>query len=272
VTLTLTLREAPSVPLEAEVLTPDRLHGLTAEEIQRLEVWHGNEPVDLGDFFTVAGDPDGDEVRVEGDLSRVKFIGAGMTSGRVIVDGDAGMHAGEGMQGGELVIEGDAGDWTGVDTLGGRLVVRGSVGRHLGGALPGARAGMRGGEILVHGDAGDEVGFGLRRGLIAVAGRIGVSAGLRMLAGTIVALGELGPHLGAEMRRGTVVAMARPALLPTYGYACTYKPPFVALCLRHLRALGLPVSDRQIDGRYARYSGDSLDLKRGEILILEDPA
>jgi hypothetical protein len=66
--------------------------------------------------------------------------------------------------------------------------------------------------------------------------------------------------------------MARPALLPTYAYACTYRPPFVGLYLRHLRALGLPVSDGQIDGRYARYSGDSLDLKRGEFLILEEPA
>jgi formylmethanofuran dehydrogenase subunit C len=270
VTVTLTLREAPSVPLEAEVLTPDRLLGQSDDDIRRLEIWHGNEPVDLGDFFTVAAGADGDGVRLEGDLSRVKFIGCGMTRGRVVVDGDAGMHAGEGMQGGELVIEGDAGDWAGVDMLGGRLVVRGSAGRHLGGALPGSRAGMRGGEILVHGDAGEEAGFGLRRGLIAVAGKVGVSAGLRMLAGTIVALGELGPRAGAESRRGTLVAMARPPLLPTYAYACTYKPPFLGLVLRHLRDLGLPVSGGQIGGRYARYSGDSLDLKRGEILILEE--
>jgi hypothetical protein len=29
------------------------------------------------------------------------------------------------------------------------------------------------------------------------------------------------------------------------------------------------VTDAQIDGRYARWSGDGLELRRGEILILE---
>ena len=42
-TLTLTLREQPAVPLEAEVLSPDRLAGAGREEIEALPVWHGNE-------------------------------------------------------------------------------------------------------------------------------------------------------------------------------------------------------------------------------------
>jgi formylmethanofuran dehydrogenase subunit C len=155
---------------------------------------------------------------------------------------------------------------------GGRLVVRGSAGDHLGAGHPGERAGMRGGEILVHGDAGQQVGAGLRRGLIAVAGRVGDAAGLRMLAGTIVALGPLGPRAGAAMRRGTIVAMSQATLLPTFGFACSYRPPFLRLYLRHLRASGLPVTDEQADGRYARWSGDGLELRRGEILILEPTA
>ena len=81
----------------------------------------------------------------------------------------------------------------------------------------------------MHGDAGAEAGAGLRRGLIAVAGRVGDAAGLRMLAGTIVALGGLGAHPGAGMRRGSIVAATEAALLPTFAYACTYRPPFVAL-------------------------------------------
>jgi formylmethanofuran dehydrogenase subunit C len=148
-------------------------------------------------------------------------------------------------------------------------VVRGSAGRHLGSAYPGEKAGMRGGEIVVHGDAGEQAGAGMRRGLIAVGGRVGEAAGLRMLAGTIVALGGVGPQAGAGMRRGSIVTMAPATPLATFTFACTYRPPFLRLYLRRLRALGLPVSDDQIDGRYARWSGDGLELRRGEILILE---
>jgi formylmethanofuran dehydrogenase subunit C len=266
--LTLSLREQPTVPLETEGLGPDRLAGLGRAEIEALPVWHGNRRTRLADFFAVSGDGD-EEVRVEGDLRLVKFLGAGMTAGRVTVAGDAGMHTGAEMGGGELVVEGDVGDFAGTAMRGGRLVVRGSAGHQLGGAHPGERAGMRGGEILVQGDAGDQAGAGLRRGLIAVAGRMGDAAGLRMRAGTIVALGGLGATPGAATRRGTIVAMTEVALLPTFAFACSYRPPFLRMYLRHLRALGLPVSDEQIEGRYARWCGDGLELRRGEILVLD---
>jgi formylmethanofuran dehydrogenase subunit C len=266
--LTLSLREQPTVPLEAEGLSPDRLAGLRRTEVEALTVWHGNRRVRLADFFAVSGGGDQD-VRVEGDLRRVKFVGAGMTAGRLTVAGDAGMHTGAEMRGGELVVEGDVGDFAGTGMRGGRLVVRGSAGHQLGGALPGERAGMRGGEILVRGDAGDQVGAGLRRGLIAVAGSVGDAAGLRMLAGTVVALGRVGAAPGAGMRRGTIVAMSEVRLLPTFAFACSYRPPFLRIYLRHLRGLGLPLADEQVEGRYARWSGDGLELRRGEILVLE---
>ena len=265
-TLTLTLREQPDVPLDADVLTPDRLAG--ADDVAALPLWHGNERARVGDFFAVSGS--GDDVRLEGDLSRVRFVGAGMTGGRLTVAGDVGTHAGAGMRGGELHVEGDAGDWAGAGMHGGTLVVRGSAGDRLGGVHTGERAGMRGGEIVVHGDAGAQAGAGLRRGLIAVAGRVGEAAGLRMLAGTIVALGGLGPRAGAGMRRGSIVTMAPAAPLATFVFSCVYRPPFMRLYLHRLRALGLAVSDEQLDGRYTRWCGDGLDLRRGEILVLEE--
>jgi formylmethanofuran dehydrogenase subunit C len=266
--LTLTLRDEPTVPLETEGLSPDRLATRRRGEVEALAVWHGNRRAQVGDFFAVSGSA-GEELRVEGDLRRVKFLGAGMTAGRMTIVGDAGMHTGAGMRGGELVVAGAVGDFAGVGMRGGRLVVEGSAGHHLGGPHQGERAGMRGGEIVVYGDAGEQVGAGLRRGLIAVAGRVGDAAGLRMLAGTIVALGGLGARPGAAMRRGTIVAMSRVTLLPTFGFACSYRPPFLRLYLRHLRALGLPLTDEQIEGRYARWCGDGLELRRGEILMLE---
>ena len=235
-TLTLTLREQPDVPLGAEVLTPGRLVG----DVAALPIWHGKERTRVGELFEVSGG--GDDVRLEGDLSRVSHVGAGMTGGRLTVAGSVGAHAGAGMRGGELHVEGDAGNGVG--------------------------AGMRGGEIVVHGDAGSQAGAGMRRGLIAAGGRVGEAAGLRMLAGTIVALDGAGPHAGAGMRRGSIVTTAA-ELLPTFTFSCTYRPAYLRLYLRRLRALGLPVSDELIDGRYARWCGDGLELKRGEILILE---
>jgi formylmethanofuran dehydrogenase subunit C len=247
VTLTLTLREAPIGPVDASALRPDRLAGLSRSEIERLELRHGNRSALVGEFFDVSGEGNG-EVRVTGDLKRVTHLGAHMTAG-------------------ELVVEGDAGSWAGAGMRGGRLTIRGSAGRRLGAELAGAR--MRGGEILVHGDAGEEAGAGLRRGLIAVAGRAGAGAGVRALAGTIVALGGLGAHPGLAMRRATLVAPPPVTPPPTYALACTYRPPFLSICLRRLRALGLPVGDEWLTGRYARWSGDRLELGRAEILVLE---
>src|SRR3954468_14310996 len=267
-TLTLTLREEPAVPLEAAVLCPRRPAAATRAEIEALPVWHGNERTRVAEFFAVSGA--GDDVRVEGDLGRGKHVGAGMTAGRLTVAGNVGMHAGAGMRGGELHVEGDAADWTGASMRGGTLVVRGSAGRQLGGVYPGERAGMRGGEIVVHGDAGAQAGAGLRRGLLAGAGRGGGAAGPRLLAGTIVALGGVGARAGAGMRRGSIVTMAPAMPLATFVFSCVYRPPFLGLYLRRLRALGLDVTDGQLEGRYARWCGDGLELRRGEILILEE--
>src|SRR3954452_9575218 len=110
-TLTLTLREQPVVPLEAEVLSPDRLSGASREEIAALPVWHGNERTRVGEFFDVSGA--GEDVRLEGDLSRVKIVLDGITAGRLMVAGDVGMHAGAGMRAGALHVDGAAGDWAG---------------------------------------------------------------------------------------------------------------------------------------------------------------
>src|ERR671935_1777210 len=167
--VTLVQRELPTVPLETEGLTPDRLATSRSGEIEALPVWHGNRRAQLADFFAVSGSGD-EELRVEGDLRRVKFLGAGMTGGRLVVAGDAGMHTGADMRGGELVVEGDVGDFAGVGMRGGRLVVQGSAGHQLGGGHPGERAGMRGGEILLHRGPGEHPGPRFTRGLIAVAG------------------------------------------------------------------------------------------------------
>lgn len=266
--LELTLHTAPEVPLEAEVLSPQRLSGLSAPELARLQVVHGNRAAELGEFFRVTGTGDG-EVHLTGDLSRVKLIGAGMSGGRLIIHGPVGMHLGAGMTGGEIEVEGNADDWVGPEMAGGRIIVRGNAGHLTGSAYRGSAVGLRGGEIIVFGNAGNEVGHGMRRGLIAIGGDTGDFTGVNLLAGTIVVLGRLGQRAGAGMKRGTIVSMQPAEVLPTFAYACTYRPVFLRLYLSHLRRLGLPITDAHLGGAYRRWSGDAIELNRGELLVLD---
>lgn len=268
-TLDLTLHTAPAVPLEAEVLTPSRLAGLSPLETARLPVVHGNQAAELGEFFRVAGGAGG-EIHLTGDLSRVKLIGAGMTEGGIVVHGSVGMHLGAEMSGGEILVEGDAGDWVGPEMTGGRITIRGNAGHMVGAAYRGGKVGMRGGEIVIFGNAGNETGNGMRRGLIAVGGDAGDFTGVNLLAGTIVVLGRPGWRTGAGMRRGTIVSMHPAELLPTFSFSCTYCPVFLRLYLPYLRRLGLPVTDAQVRGSYQRWCGDAIELSRGEILLLQD--
>ena len=264
----LRLHTVPDVPLEAEAISPVALAGLSAAEAARKTALHGNREVALGEFFEIEGSWDG-TLRLEGDLSRVKLIGAGMSEGTVLIDGDVGSHLGAEMTGGEIRVEGNAADWVGREMSGGRIVIQGSAGHLVGAATRGSAVGIRGGEILIHGNARNELGNGMRRGLIAVGGDSGDFTGVNMLAGTIIVLGRLGARPGAGMKRGTIVSMNEAELLPTFTYACVFEPVFLRLYMLHLRALGLPIEEAQARGRYRRWSGDSVELNRGEILLLE---
>jgi len=266
--LTLTLRAAPEVPLEAEFIRPDTLSGKGEKEIAALTAMHGNRKVELGEFFAVSGKANG-ELRVEGDLAKVKYLGAGMTGGTLHISGNVGSHLGEGMTGGEIIVAGNAGDWLGPDMQGGRITVKGDAGHMVGSAQRGARIGMLGGEIIVHGSIGNETGGGMRNGLIAAGGNCGDFAGVNMLAGTIVVLGEIGIRFGASMKRGTIVTMHKAEPLPTFTYDCTYRPLFLRMYLFRLRERGLDVPESCITGLYQRWSGDSVELNRGEILIYD---
>ena len=275
---TLTLKVQPAAPLEADSITPDHFVGKTTAEIAGLSVIAGNESARLGDFFVVTDDG-ADEIIVEGDLSRVKHIGAGMSQGRIIVHGDVGMHLGAGMGGGEIVVQGNAGDWAGAEMTGGLIRIKGNAGHGLGGAYRGGRRGMNRGLIIVEGNAGNEVGATMRRGLIVVLGDVGDFAGAFTIAGSIIVFGRLGARPGAGIKRGTIVTLQMqplgsprgnpPELLPTFRYDCVYQPGFLRLVFQNLRAHGVTVKDEHLAGYYRRYSGDLNALGKGEILVYD---
>ncbi|HEY7612995.1 MAG TPA: hypothetical protein VH764_08365 [Gemmatimonadales bacterium] len=207
----------------------------------------GEQPVPLGDLFTVSGTPSG-RIRFEGDLHHADRMAAGLSQGTVVVESGVGHEAGLGMSGGVLDVRGDAGD-------------------RAGGAEPDARKGMTGGELLVRGSVGAEPGGRLRRGLLVVTGDVAARAGPAMIAGTVLVFGRTGRSPGLGSKRGSVVALGEVEIPATYRYACTYQPDHVRLTLLRLRArYGLEVEERHISGLYRRYSGDLGDLGRGEIL------
>ena len=264
----LSLHTQPDVPLEAEVLTPGRILGEDEKTVSGLPVFHGNRQVSLGDFFKVTADG-AERLELEGDLRRVKYIGADMKGGQLIVNGSVGAHLGARMAGGDICVTGDAGDWVGPEMVGGRITVKGNAGHMVGSAIRGCSSGIQGGEIIVHGSVRNEAGNGMRRGLIVVGGDSGDFTGVNMLAGTIVVLGQLGIRSGASMKRGTIVSMCGDAdILPTFSYDCAYTPSFMRLCLLHLRKLGMAIDDRYLEGRYHRWRGDAIELSRGELLLL----
>lgn len=128
---------------------------------------------------------------------------------------------------------------------------------------------MTGGEILIDGDAGNELGHSMRRGLVAVAGNAGDLVGFNMLAGTVLVLGDAGIRHGAGMRRGTLALLGQhaPPILPTFRYACRYRPEIMLLLLRHLQQAGFSVPAERIAARYELYNGDLLEGGRGELLL-----
>ena len=265
--VTLERKESSTIPVEADSICPDRFAGLGQTQIEDLPVFYGRRPVRLGDLFTVEG-VGADNITVRGDLKAVKKIGYGMTFGRITVAGDAGPHVGAFMKGGEIVVEGSTGDWAGAHMAGGRLVIEGNAGHFTGAAYSGESKGMLGGTIVVRGSCGREVGGRMRRGLVVVLGDSGEFAGAGMLAGSVFVGGRLGGRPGAGMKRGTIVAFgdATP-MLPTFHYACTYRPVFLQMHLRALRDSGTLEATELTADTFRRFVGDMNTGGRGEVLI-----
>jgi len=264
--ITLTLKEQPNVPLEAESISPDITAALSHDSICALPVYLGKRQRRLDDFFTVEGDAS-DEIQINGDARKVKWIGRGMTRGRIQVEGNAGMHLGAYMKGGTIDVSGNVTDWLGAEMTGGFIRIRGNAGGQVGAAYRGSASGMSDGTIIVDGTAGLEVGMRMKRGTIVIGGRVRDFAGLQMKGGTIVLGSGAELRTGAWMMRGTIVSLKPLPLLPTFAAAATYNPTFLRMYARHLRTLGVSLPFDERDGGYQRYTGDASVPGRGEILI-----
>jgi formylmethanofuran dehydrogenase subunit C len=236
--------------VDAERLRPDLLRGSSAREVAAVELPVGNQRVEAGELFTIEGSEVSEALAFEGNLRGVARLGQGMTSGYLVIHGDAGPHLGAQLEGG--VIDGDAGDW-------------------LGAAYPGSRLGMREGIILVRRSAGSDVGLSMRRGLIAVRGDVGETPGRGMVAGTLMLFGRTGIGPGTGMRRGTIVLFEPrdddASVLPTFVASGHLRPVVLELYLRELEASGFPAPPSARSTQLQRYNGDLADGGQGELYL-----
>lgn len=266
--LTLTLRSTTPYRIDMRAFVPQRLHGMALHEIQNLPVHVGRQSCIAGEVFRIEGE-DVQHIRIVPESGKLDFIGAGMSCGEMIVDGDAGARAGELMQGGTLRITGSSGPYSGAGLKAGRLVIDGDGGDFLGAALPGEKQGMSGGDIVVRGNAGDRVGDRLRRGIISVHGDAGAYCGSRMTAGTVAVAGQCGTQAGLGMRRGTLLLRQAPASVPaTFSDNGRQSLSFMTLLLRELQALSGTFEDVGLALPVQRFLGDRACMGLGEILVL----
>jgi len=262
--LVLTLRGRPDQRLDLAPLVPHRLVGMTAAEIERIELQTTRRRVVLADIFRLQMG-DAATIRIEASCDRLDRIGQEMTDGEITVEGNIGVRAGRLMSGGRLTVRGSVGPWAASGMKGGTIEIFGDAGDRLGGPIAGETAGMRGGVVVVHGAVGERAGDRMRRGTIVVEGDAGSYAGSRMIAGTLVVAGRSGPLAGYLMKRGTIV-LGRTAdgLSPTFIDCGVHDLVTTRLMADFIGGYSARAA-RLFRRSLRRFAGDMATLGKGEI-------
>jgi formylmethanofuran dehydrogenase subunit C len=210
-------------PIVAECISPDVFRGKKLEEVAASEVWEGNKRKKLEELFKVEEAEGKDAaIVIHGNVGKVKRIGAGMTSGEILINGDVGMHLGEEMKGGKITARGNVAGWAGAMMKGGEIEIHGNAGDYLGAPYRGSREGMNGGRIIVHGDVGSEAGTHMKKGLIKIYGCAAEFVGFRMHGGTIYVQQDCAERAGACMADGRIIVDGLlESVLPTFAIDST---------------------------------------------------
>lgn len=125
------------------------------------------------------------EIRIDNCLGQ-RFIGAGLTSKSITVNGTPGNALGAYLNGAQIVVYGNAQDAVG-DT-------------------------MNEGNIFIHGNTGDAAGYAMRGGKIYVKGNAGYRAGIHMKAykqklPVMIIGGRCGSFLGEYLAGGIIIVL-----------------------------------------------------------------
>jgi formylmethanofuran dehydrogenase subunit C len=245
-------------PIEGKNISPDVFAEKTVKEIASLEVFEGNRKLTIGDLFNIKmnNNPSEEEliINVEGNVNKVRNIGFRMAKGKVIVDGDVGMHLGEEMSGGNIIVSGNAGSWVGSQMRGGTIEIKGNAGNYIGAAYRGSTKGMKGGKIIIHGNAGHEVGCFMNNGLIKILGDVGIFAGIHMINGTIFVQGTSQGRAGAQMTNGKIVLA---------GPSNDVMPSFTIEEIKEK----VKVDGEKIKGPFYKFTGDLAENGKGKLFV-----
>lgn len=219
-TVTIKPKSDIRVSVEAENISPDKFAGKSEKDIQSIEAYLGNRKTTLGELFTINVEGSGaaadTKIVMEGNFSRVKRIGEGMTAGLIIIKGNVDMHLGAKMSGGKITLSGNADSWAGREMKGGELIIEGNAGYYLGAGYRGETCGMRGGKITVMGNVLDFLGEHMCGGEIEVKGNAGILPGLSNNGGKII-IGGNTSRPGSEMAKGTIIVNGSVAeMMPVY--------------------------------------------------------
>jgi len=215
--ITLTPLRAFNVPIQAPCITPDEFANKSVAEVTKLPVTEGNRHVTLGDLFKIEQNAsESSSITINGECSKVKRVGQGMTSGEIIINGNIGMHTGEKMAGGKIVVNGNTGGWTGSEMKKGIIEIHGDAGDYTASPYRGNDLGMKGGLITVEGNVGTDVGCYLQGGIIKVKGNAGRFLGFHMSEGAIYVEKDCDVRAGALMTAGKIVIGGKLEILPSF--------------------------------------------------------
>ena len=274
-TVTVSLRETPELPLEADSITPTHFAGKTVKEIGELPIQQGNQILQLKDFFDISGEsgptPDETEILVKGDLKKVKMIGKGMNGGIVTVEGDTGLYLGAEMVAGRIHVKGSVGDWAAAEMEGGNIQIEGDAGDYLCSGYRGSTDGMIGGRVYVAGNVGREMASHMRKGFIAVKGNVGPQSAIRMMGGTVIVVGDMAERVGVQATKGMIFCLGKiESLFPTYKFSGSSEREFINYYLRYLkeRRPDFLTENVDISEKWVKYMGDFAEASPGEEIFV----
>ena len=217
------------LPLEVEMLCPDKLAGKNIDDIKKLKAFEGKITHDFVKVFdisgTVAAEPKAMKIVVQNSTKKLRRMGENMTGGEIEIVGDAGMHVGDMMKGGKIVVHGNADHYAASQMEGGELWIEGNAGDYLGCAYRGEWRGMKGGKIFVDGNAGFEIGAWMRgikasqekgEPLIHVKGNVALHAGHHNHGGFMIIEGNAEGNAGSEMGRGDIAVLGKTEALASF--------------------------------------------------------
>lgn len=265
--LTFTLKKTLAQKLNVSALTPDLLADKSPAEVSATPLPYGKQTLRADEFFNISG-TDSKQIVFEYANAKIDYIGAGLKTGSITINGDAGAFLGFQMKHGEIVLNGNAADFAACAMAGGLLRINGNVGDFLGAALIGDKKGMKGGTVLVSGNTGERTGDQMRRGMILIEGNAGKYCASRMLAGTIGVLGDVGEYVGYGMRRGTLLLTKKPLIHATLQDCGTHTLPYLSLMFKSFNTLPSKFA-KMNKNRVQRYAGDLANDGKGEILVLK---